>query len=235
MLAAGDNNGSTCLWNLAAVTNTAVLADPGAGGNSAVNDVAFSPSGTLLATGNCNGGSYLGNLAQVKNVAALTEPALRGECVTAVAFSPDGTMLATGDAIGRGDLWNLATRRVTAILDNGSPGHQRGVQPRRHLAGDRQSARHVPVGRRDRAARRQAGGPGAVPGRHRGGLWPGRKDAGGINKDELAKKRAEITVITFGGNARVEIPSTEGRDLQPRRLEADGGMPVGAALDLALV
>ena len=55
-----------------------------------------------------------------------------------------------------------------------------------------------------------------------------------IKKDDLAKKRAEITVITFGGSARVEIPFTEGRDLQPRRLESGGGTPMGAALDLAL-
>src|SRR5262249_57102349 len=34
--------------------------------------------------------------------------------------------------------------------------------------------------------------------------------------------------------ACVEIPFTEGRDLQPRRLEAGGGTPMGAALDLAL-
>lgn len=55
-----------------------------------------------------------------------------------------------------------------------------------------------------------------------------------IKKDELAKKRAEIAVITFGGVARVEIPFTEGRDLQPRRLTANGGTPMGAALNLAL-
>jgi uncharacterized protein YegL len=55
-----------------------------------------------------------------------------------------------------------------------------------------------------------------------------------IKKDELAKKRAEITVITFGGVARVEIPFTEGRELQPRRLAASGGTPMGAALNLAL-
>jgi uncharacterized protein YegL len=55
-----------------------------------------------------------------------------------------------------------------------------------------------------------------------------------IKKDDLAKKRAEITVITFGGTARVEIPFTEGRDLEPRRLTASGGTPLGAALDLAL-
>jgi uncharacterized protein YegL len=55
-----------------------------------------------------------------------------------------------------------------------------------------------------------------------------------IKSDELAKKRAEITVITFGGTARVEIPFTEGRDLQSRELTASGGTPMGAALDLAL-
>lgn len=55
-----------------------------------------------------------------------------------------------------------------------------------------------------------------------------------IKKNDLARKRAEITVITFGGAARVEIPFTEGRDLQPRRMTASGVTPMGAALNLAL-
>jgi uncharacterized protein YegL len=55
-----------------------------------------------------------------------------------------------------------------------------------------------------------------------------------IKKDELAQKRAEIAVITFGGAARLEIPFTEGRDLLPRRLSASGSTPMGAALNLAL-
>jgi len=55
-----------------------------------------------------------------------------------------------------------------------------------------------------------------------------------IKKDELAKKRAEIAVITFGSMARVEIPFTEGRDIQPRHLAAGGSTPMGAALNLAL-
>lgn len=55
-----------------------------------------------------------------------------------------------------------------------------------------------------------------------------------IKQDPLAKKRTEITVITFGGVARVEIPFTEGRDLEPRMFSATGGTPMGAALDLAL-
>jgi uncharacterized protein YegL len=55
-----------------------------------------------------------------------------------------------------------------------------------------------------------------------------------IKSDDLAKKRAEIAVITFGGSARVEIPFTEGRDLVARRLVPGGATPMGAALDLAL-
>jgi len=55
-----------------------------------------------------------------------------------------------------------------------------------------------------------------------------------IKKDDLAKKRAEVAVITYGGRARVEIPFTEGRDLQPRQLTAGGDTPMGAALNLAL-
>ena len=55
-----------------------------------------------------------------------------------------------------------------------------------------------------------------------------------IKQDELAKKRAEVTVITFDSTARVEIPFTEGRDLQPRHLTASGSTAMGAALNLAL-
>lgn len=55
-----------------------------------------------------------------------------------------------------------------------------------------------------------------------------------IKDDPLARKRTEVSVITFGGVARVEIPFTEGRDLQPREFSASGGTPLGAALNLAL-
>jgi uncharacterized protein YegL len=55
-----------------------------------------------------------------------------------------------------------------------------------------------------------------------------------IKQDPLAKKRTEVMVITFGGVARVEIPFTEGRDLEPRTFAANGPTPMGAALDLAL-
>jgi uncharacterized protein YegL len=55
-----------------------------------------------------------------------------------------------------------------------------------------------------------------------------------IKNDSLACKRAEISVITFDSSARVDIPFTEGRYLQPRTLSATGTTAMGAAIDLAL-
>lgn len=55
-----------------------------------------------------------------------------------------------------------------------------------------------------------------------------------IKKDELARKRAEIAVVSFGGGARIEVPFTEGRNLEPVKLRASGDTPMGAALTLGL-
>src|SRR5205809_180621 len=55
-----------------------------------------------------------------------------------------------------------------------------------------------------------------------------------IRQDELARKRAEVVVITFDTTARVIIPFTEGRDLQPRRFDAGGTTAMGGALILAM-
>jgi len=55
-----------------------------------------------------------------------------------------------------------------------------------------------------------------------------------IKKDALAKKRTEVVVITFGGVPRVEIPFTEGRDLEARQFIDGGGTPLGGAVNLAL-
>lgn len=48
--------------------------------------------------------------------------------------------------------------------------------------------------------------------------------------------RAEIhsAVVTFGGNAQIHLPLTPARNISWNDLEANGGTPLGAALDLAL-
>ncbi|MEU8006218.1 VWA domain-containing protein [Catellatospora sp. NPDC049111] len=55
-----------------------------------------------------------------------------------------------------------------------------------------------------------------------------------IKKDELARKRAEVAVVTFGGGARLEVPFTEGRHLQPRTFHANGDTPMGSAVQMGL-
>ena len=55
-----------------------------------------------------------------------------------------------------------------------------------------------------------------------------------LAEDPLARKRAEIAVITFGGTAELAVPFAEGRDLAPATFSPSGGTPMGAALDLGL-
>ncbi|OHV44262.1 hypothetical protein BCD48_26105 [Pseudofrankia sp. BMG5.36] len=55
-----------------------------------------------------------------------------------------------------------------------------------------------------------------------------------IDADPLARKRTEVTVITFGGTADVAVPFMEGRDLAAMAFHPNGGTPLGGALDLAL-
>ncbi len=55
-----------------------------------------------------------------------------------------------------------------------------------------------------------------------------------INEDPLARKRAEVTVITFGGTAQIAVPFSEGRDLTPTTFTAGGGTPMGEAITIAM-
>jgi serine/threonine protein kinase len=117
ILAAGNADGSTDLWNFVTNEITASLTDPGSKG---VNSVAFGPDGKTLAAGDFNGHTYLWNVTTGKLTASLTDPGSKG--VNSVAFGPDGKILAAGDGNGRTYLWNVATGKLTATLtDPGSP------------------------------------------------------------------------------------------------------------------
>jgi WD40 repeat protein len=126
MLAAGGNDGTTYLWNIANRKLVAALTPPGT--NLAVESVEFSPGGTMLAVATLNNensnasdsSTYLWDVSSRHLIAVLTDPASMGE--RAVAFSPGGTMLAVGDNDGNAYLWNIANRKLVATLSEGSNG-----------------------------------------------------------------------------------------------------------------
>lgn len=85
------------------VAPIAVLSDPASSG---VEDVAFSPNGTVFATADLNGSIRLWNLITRRVIATLLDPDSQG--VSAVAFSSQGTTLAAGDRNGGTYLWKLS-------------------------------------------------------------------------------------------------------------------------------
>jgi Caspase domain/WD domain, G-beta repeat len=109
MVATGDGNGSTYLWDVASPGHpAATLTAPATAGD--VQGVAFSPDGTMVAIGEMdNGSTYLWDVASPGHpVATLTDP--RFSSVRGVAFSPDGKMVATADVSGSAYLWRLGAQ-----------------------------------------------------------------------------------------------------------------------------
>ncbi|MGY4856849.1 vWA domain-containing protein [Cryobacterium sp. AP23] len=55
-----------------------------------------------------------------------------------------------------------------------------------------------------------------------------------INEDPLARKRAEIAVVTFGSEANLLVPFQEARNLESASFVVDGSTNMAAGIDLAL-
>ena len=118
-MAAGNENGNTYLWDVAAgKLNTQPLPPLKDPGGKNVYGVAFSPVGNILATADTNGSTYLWNVATGKLIATYKDPDSQG--LYDVAFSPDGSLVAVSDSNGAGVvyLWSVATGQLVASLSN---------------------------------------------------------------------------------------------------------------------
>ena len=111
ILAAGDVNGTTYLWNVAASRVTARLPSPGGG---RVHGIVFI-SDKIVAIGAGSGTVYLWSLATGHIAGHLTDPAAGG--IHGLALGPGG-VLAVADGNSTTYLWNVTTRRVAARVTN---------------------------------------------------------------------------------------------------------------------
>jgi serine/threonine protein kinase len=121
MLAVGDGDGDTYLWNVRTGKPVTFVTRPG---EIAVNEMAFSPDGTTLAVGDMNGSTYLwrvnastGTVTFITVITGIRNTDMNTAGVTGLAFSHDGSLLAVGETAAtthRTYLWNARTWKPAA-------------------------------------------------------------------------------------------------------------------------
>ncbi|AEW93697.1 MULTISPECIES: caspase, EACC1-associated type [Streptomycetaceae] len=121
-LAAGGQDATVLLWDVAARKQSALLVGPS---SYNVNALAFSPDGKQLATANDDGTIRLWNLAE-RTSTALSNDRYTG-AIMSVSFTPDARTLVSSTAQSSGtyiQVWNIATRALATVqtTDSSSDG-----------------------------------------------------------------------------------------------------------------
>ncbi len=105
------NSGPLRMWDIASGKEITTI--QATGGDVGVNDVAFSPDGTLLATAGADFNVQIWDVATGKLDATLTGHTGN---VNSVAFSPDGKTLASTDTDKSIRLWDVASGKLVNTL-----------------------------------------------------------------------------------------------------------------------
>ena len=101
VLATGDGNGNSYLWNVATGKPLSTIHDPHSNG---INGLAFNAASNSYAMADANGNIYLWS-ASGKLIATLSNGSRDND---RVAISPDGSMVAVGSGGGSTYLWDVA-------------------------------------------------------------------------------------------------------------------------------
>jgi WD40 repeat protein/transcriptional regulator with XRE-family HTH domain len=89
---------------------------------SGVNDVAFSPDGTLIATASLDGTAKIWDSTTAKELLTLYPDAADAGKLYSVIFSPAGKQVATAGEAGVVSLWDSTTgEQLLTLLGNGEP------------------------------------------------------------------------------------------------------------------
>ena len=118
VLAVGDSNGTTYLWNISSQKILNTLSEPGGAG---VQAVAFSPNSELIVTGDGDGKGYLWGMPSMHREIAIKDPTGGNNGIRAAAFSPNGRTVATGDYSGHTYVWDASNAREIARLAYPAP------------------------------------------------------------------------------------------------------------------
>jgi WD40 repeat protein len=108
VLATGDGNGHTYLWDVATGKIMSTLNDPNSSG---INSVAFNPASDAYAIADANGNIYLWNASSGQITATLSNGTRNNN---RVAISPDGSMVAVASSGGSTYLWDVAGGKAPA-------------------------------------------------------------------------------------------------------------------------
>lgn len=114
MLAAGREDGTVQVWNVATPSHPAAIGPVLTGPTDAVYAVAYSPRAQILAEGSQDGSVWLWNMADPVHPSPIGNP-LRGPtgAIYSLSFTPDGKTLAVGDQDSVIRLWNLSSTALT--------------------------------------------------------------------------------------------------------------------------